>query len=266
LLRKKPGSLNDDSAPAGDLLTVDRISIAPDKKSMVAEVYPALPSGLGRAQSRLQIFNFVKRVDSKEGEVRPATPEERDQMKWFLSEVVVSPFIAPGRNIPLKTNLIQANPMWSPTGDWIAFTGLDTVRENVLPYVVRPDGTGLTPVMQPLEKVAPTFASTSWGKPHITALEWSAEGKYLWLQDGVTHDAFPWLAQQQQGKWTATDVHIELQSRAPVLMCSFNEARIAWIESAAAEKGPRVHVSDAAGEKTSQWFFNRGVEILGMDW
>ncbi|MFA0753671.1 MAG: hypothetical protein IMHGJWDQ_001450 [Candidatus Fervidibacter sp.] len=163
-----------------DLLTTNNPTFSPDGKYMAAEVYPA-GMDLRRYQSRIMVFRF------------PEAQEEPDLSSFFLAAV----FAGPGRRLTSLTgNNCELMPIWSPTGEWIAFTFVDLDSGFVAPVVVRPNGSDMTMLLPkemmttwPSDKWRPigTWLAKAWderpsppcdwGFPHITPVEWSPDGK-----------------------------------------------------------------------------------------
>ena len=184
-----------------ELLTTNNPTFSPDGKYMAAEVYPA-PMDLRRYQSRIMIFRYP------EGEEEP-------DITWFFLGAV---FAGPGRRLTSLTgNNCELMPLWSPTGEWIAFTFVDLDSGFVAPVVVRPDGSDMImllpkepmttwpndewiPIGTWLTKAWEEDASPTWGFPHLTAVEWSPDGRYLLLNQGKRF-TFLEVAKWENGKW-----------------------------------------------------------------
>lgn len=192
-----------ESVKSVDLLTTNNPTFSPDGKYMAAEVYPA-GMDLRRYQSRIMIFRY------------PEAQEEPD-LSWFF---LAATFVGPGQRLTsLSGNNCELMPIWSPTGEWIAFTFVDLEKGFVAPVVVRPDGSDMTMLLPegkmtwwPSDKWIPigTWLTEawdespqppySWGDPHITAVEWSPDGRYLLLNEGKRFTVLM-VAKWENGKW-----------------------------------------------------------------
>lgn len=189
----------------GDILTTNNPTFSPDDKFMAAEVYPAAPMDLQRSKSRIMIFEFV--MDDKE-----------IPMGWYGG---VHMFTGPGRRLTnLSGEVSELMPLWSPTGEWIAFTLCDLEKGYVAPVVVHPDGSGMTLLLPEntlwptkkwfpigvnlLQKAwlegPPMGPASGWGFPHISVLEWSPDGKYLLLNQGNKFSCLM-VAKWHDGRW-----------------------------------------------------------------
>lgn len=186
-----------------DLLTTNNPTFSPDGKYIAVEVYPT-PMDLRRSQSRIWIYEFL-------------TELKESKMFWFW---LVQFLKGPGRRLtPLTGNNCELMPLWSPTGEWVAFTFVDFEKSFIAPVVIRPDGSEMKMILPeesvyfwpskqwiPIgkwlakawdEKAGPPF---SWGNPDITPVEWSLDGKYL-LLNKERRFRYLMVAKWEGGKW-----------------------------------------------------------------
>lgn len=200
-----PRRLGMDELPRwSELLTTNNPTFSPDGNFMAAEVYPA-PMDLRRGQSRIFIFGSAQ--------------QEEYELWWFAPPQA---FPRPGRRLTsLSDNSCELMPLWSPTGEWIAFTLVSLEKGFVAPVVIHPDGSGMIMLLptepceywpgkkwlpigvEKLEKAwdeRAGWAPLSWGYPDICAVEWSPDGKYLLLNSGRRFDALM-VAKWEDGKW-----------------------------------------------------------------
>lgn len=201
--RRISGESKEEGIKWNELLTTNNPTFSPDGKYMAAEVYPA-PMDLRRSQSRILIYEF------------PAESEE-PELWWFL---YVQVFKGPGRRLTSITGEnCELMPLWSPTGEWIAFSLVDFKGGFIAPVVVRPDGSDMKMLLpeeecyfwsskewKPIGKwltkawhelVSPPY---SWGYPDITPVEWSPDGKYLLLNKGKRF-TYLMVAKWEDKKW-----------------------------------------------------------------
>lgn len=199
-----PRRLEDAPVKWSDLMSTNNPTFSPDGKYVAMEVYPA-PMDLRRGQSRIWIYEFPK-------------DEEEVELWWFwLSQI----FKGKGRRLTSLTgNICELMPLWSPTGEWIAFTLVDFEKGFVAPVVIRPDGSDMKmllpkefyffwpskewmPIGEWLEKGwLDGYAGppNSWGNPDITPVEWSPDGKYVLLNKGKRF-TYLMVAKWEGGKW-----------------------------------------------------------------
>lgn len=185
-----------------DLMTTNNPTFSPDSKYMAAEVYPA-GMDLKRYQSRIMIFKFPKE-------------QEEPDLSWFFLSSVFKSF----RRLTFLTgNNCELMPIWSPMGEWIAFTFVDLDKGFVAPVVVRPDGSDMTMLLP--QEMMTTWPSDewipigtwlteawdeqahppyNWGFPHIIPVEWSPDGRYLLLNYGKRF-TFLMVAKWEGGRW-----------------------------------------------------------------
>lgn len=199
----KPTSLTGEREPImwTDLMNTNNPTFSPDGKYMAMEVYPG-PMDLKRGQSRILIYEFL-------------TDEPDTEEWWFL---LARCFKGKGRRLTSLTgDECELMPLWSPTGEWIAFTLVNLKEGFVAPVVVRPDGSDMTMLLPkdrfwPSNKWVPIgvwlteawrrYATSpyDWGDPHITPVEWSPDGKYLLLNEGERFSSLI-VAKWEGGKW-----------------------------------------------------------------
>lgn len=172
-----------------DLLCFNNPTRSPDGKFVAAEVYPAGPEDLQRAKSKILVYDDS--FDPKEME-----------LGW---EYNGQTFRGKGKRLTnLGEDVTELRPLWSPTGEWIAFTVVHWKEGYVAPAVIRPDGSDYTELLTKhapyasislganWEPVVPLdlsrrldiIPSGEWGRPHVWAVEWSEDGKYLLLNMG----------------------------------------------------------------------------------
>jgi hypothetical protein len=107
---------------------IDYISFSPDTHEIVAETYPHRAFNLGRAEARIRRFRFLEAGDHLEEGDKPAHTPAR------------TCFTSLGKRVTQHEGwMAELQPLWSPDGEWIAFTG---VRQEgkTLAVVARPDG------------------------------------------------------------------------------------------------------------------------------
>lgn len=186
-----------------ELLSTNNPTLSPDGKYIAVEVYPT-PMDLKRSQSRIWIYEFP-------------TESEEPELWWFWLGQFLK---GPGRRLTSITgDNCELMPLWSPTGEWIAFTLVDFEKGFIAPVVIRPDGSDITmllpaedmyfwpskewmPIGKWLTKAWSEFAGPpySWGNPDITPVEWSPDGKYLLLNKGKRF-TYLMVAKWEGGKW-----------------------------------------------------------------
>ncbi|MEJ5253045.1 MAG: hypothetical protein HPY54_13460 [Chthonomonadetes bacterium] len=195
-----------------DLLTANNLTCSPDGRHFAAEVYPT-PLDLCRSQSRIYIYE--RDYYSGKGEA------------WYYQGLVLS---KPGRRLTrLNGPTCELNPLWNPSDEqWIAFTVVDFKEAYIAPAVVHPDGSDLKFLVShehpdgsiafdtsrwteiglssiPAQKVrrrAMIAMSGGWGRPHIQAIQWSPDGRYLLLNEWRRY-GFLSVVKREGNRWLA---------------------------------------------------------------
>ena len=173
-----------------DLLCFNNPTASPDGKYVAAEVYPSGPEDLRRAESKILVYERC--------------PPEEMELWWQLKGQT---FKGKGRRLTnLGEGVTELRPLWSPTGEWIAFTVVHWKDGYVAPAVIRPDGSDYTELLSkhapsasislgskwepvvPLDKDnparLPAYQLPQWGQPHVYPVEWSEDGRFLLLNMG----------------------------------------------------------------------------------
>lgn len=194
-----------------DLLCFNNPSASPDGRFVAAEVYPSGPEDLRRAESKILIYERC--------------PPEEMELWWQWQGQT---FRGQGRRLTnLGKDVTELRPLWSPTGEWIAFTAVHWNEGYVAPTVIRPDGNDYTELLSehapyasislgskwepvvPLDvkddvknKVRlPSVSAPIWGQPHVYPTEWSEDGKFLLLNMGEKRYQNLQVARWDEGKW-----------------------------------------------------------------
>lgn len=274
LLKPYDGLLEDGKMQWTDLLTTNNATISPDGRFMASEVYPASPMDLQRSQSHIQIFELMNsNVPTARGRIQSTkgSPKETQAArKWFVNDLAMPPMKGQGKRLTsLGEGMVELRPVWSPSGNWIAFTVVNLKEGYMLPYVVRPDGKDLTPLATQHSSKGDKQAGTitAWGSPHIMALKWSTDGQYLWLSRGDEWEAGIAIAHQEKGQWLVNEVESITGGNFGILYKAFNGTWVAWIEdNGRPEKVIEVRNAEKPEVKTLDWKIRRGVEVLWMNW
>lgn len=193
-----------------DIQAVRNVDMSPDGKHYVLQVAPLAPMDVRNNESKIYINDR-------------AYNEDEVLKGWYTSVGMIKN--PPRRLTNLNDNICEINPMWSPDGEWIAFTVIHLDDGYMAPAVCKPDGTGYTELlpenssqynssMWPTDKkwypasswdkiiTTPDIVNSEfrWGNPYAFAVEWSRDGKYLLLNAG---DRFTTLvmAKNENGKW-----------------------------------------------------------------
>lgn len=190
-----------------DLLCFNNPSASPDGRFVAAEVYPSGPEDLRRAESKILIYERCP-------------PEEMEL--WWQWEIQT--FRGQGKRLTnLGEDVTELRPLWSPTGEWIAFTAVHWNEGYVAPAVIRPDGSDYTELLSKHAPYAslslgskwepvtpldvknparlPSVALPKWGRPHVYPVEWSEDGKFLLLNMGTRRYENLQVARWDEGKW-----------------------------------------------------------------
>jgi hypothetical protein len=203
-----PGPWHRDKVWLKDILSVRNIDFSPDSKKIVSEVCPFMPEDLGRGKSKVYISDCY---DPK--------------AKTIIIQSYYEHFSDLGKRLTtFGDEVAELNPMWSATGEWIAFTVVHYNEGYVAPAVCRPDGTGYTellpaepdkyqgywpeePEWYPAVLIKRVYSQdafinpqSKWGTPHAEAVEWSEDGKFLLLNIGDRFSCLA-MAKYEDGKW-----------------------------------------------------------------
>ncbi|MFA4016931.1 MAG: hypothetical protein RUDDFDWM_002043 [Candidatus Fervidibacterota bacterium] len=176
-----------------DLLCFNNPTASPDGRYVAAEVYPSGPEDLRRAESKILIYERCP-------------PEEMEL--WWQWEGQT--FKGKGRRLTnLGEDVTELRPLWSPTGEWIAFTVVHWKDGYVAPAVIRPDGNDYIELLSkyahyaislgqkwepivPLDKDNPLrfniYNIPKWGRPNVYPVEWSEDGRFLLLNMGRRYE------------------------------------------------------------------------------
>jgi len=175
-----------------DLLCFNNPTCSPDGKLVAAEVYPAGPEDLRRRESKILVYERC--------------PPEEMELRWqFMRQT----FRKEGRRLTnLGQEVTELKPLWSPTGEWIAFTVVNWKEGYVAPAVIRPDGKDYTELLSKEASLAsislgaqwepvvpldvkhrqPPISSHRWGQPDVWAEGWSEDGSFLLLNMGKRYE------------------------------------------------------------------------------
>jgi hypothetical protein len=259
-----------------DIQAVRSMGCSPDGKRVVAEVSPYGPDDL-RRNGKLYLYAAAY------------TDEVESELYWFTD----SGFPKPGTRLTRTDDqTAEMKPLWSPTGDWIAFTAVHFDKGYVAPAVCRPDGSDYTELLPPKAEQYTLgwpaewlpvesldvksarqqykFATGGWGTPHVEPVEWSGDGRYLLLNEGDRFKSVT-IARVQRDKWVVTNVGggmgsgrltastggIDFALMGPTIPGS------CWV---ALEAFDRISLFDKAKNKSQSISLPKGMEVRWMDW
>lgn len=266
---------------SSDVLAARRLSMSPDDMHMAAEVSPLAPLDLLRNQAKILIYD------------QAANPDHMQDGLFLFMDFATGP----GRRLTrLGSEVAELNPLWSPKGDWIAFTAVHLDDGYVAPAVCRPDGSEYTELLPAKVKnytltwpdspkwlpVSPVDThdnpdqghyaiSCAWGNPHVWPVEWSEDGRYLLLCKGARFTSLK-LARYTEGKWEVGELGT-VMSGGPLKYVpagiSFaalgppsSGGRVAFVP----EPGGSVLVLDKERSKRRQIDIPVGYTISWLDW
>lgn len=250
-------------------------SFSPDDQSLAVEIYPAGPLKISRYQSHIQIYDMLPKAknvkDFLDNIDRLITP-------WFYMDMSNPPVAGPGRHLlPQENNdYAEIMPLWSPDGNHIALTLVNTRDPAMIPMIVSPDG------MSPIIINTPQFSGPGdvrW-KPSTEpqsvqdrpqqqlfrqAIAWSDNGKYLWMREGTNGLS---MATKQEGKWMIRQVKMNDPSLFPEpLNVCFRDDKVLWFQdSGDLRKILNVHIFDVETDKTQTYSLRSALKVLSVDW
>ena len=236
-------------------------TFSPDGK-MACEIYPAKP--LGRSESRIYVVEFrtLKEV-----------PRDGSNPNLLLKK----------RLTDWPPGTIELQPLWSPTGEWIAFLGAELkpmdwariARQSFVDtYVCAWPGKEIFKLNFGLEVMIPRNGGRQWaGRDlqsedrvgNLIAVEWSPDGKRLLLKQ-PDEAMYPIYVAQWNGKdWEAKYLR-ETRGR----QCVFGpDSR--WVATVDGADRPTysedmVFITNVDSSDTKQVKLPPGCRVLWMDW
>lgn len=250
-------------------------SFSPDDQSLAVEIYPAGPLKMSRYQSHIQIYDMLPKAKNVKDFLDNV---ERLVNPWFYMDMSNPPVAGPGRHLlPQENNhYAEIMPLWSPDGNHIALTLVNTTNPAMIPMIVSPDGSS------PIIINIPQFSGpggVSW-KPSTVpqpvqdrsqqqlfrqAIAWSDDGKYLWMRERANGLS---VATKQEGKWMIRQVKWNDPSLfpEPLKVCFRGDKALWFQDSGDLRKILDVHVFDAETGKTQNYSLRSALKVLSVDW
>lgn len=223
------GGFNDTIIPLGEVAgkpaieSIGNASIAPGEKLLAAQVYPSLPQNMGASQSRIRLYDLFYHL-SQTDEKRWLQQQEKNRAYFHIAGT--SPQVAgPGREVGSPTpGCIDIEPLFSPSGKYLAFNRIDTRAQTVRPMLVevaRPERAVALDLPPAVDEHASTPEKV-WGWPHHRAVQWDSEQDRLWIVSGGERRVY--AATPGKDAWQVEPVYGHLYSIGPPSQYAFHQA------------------------------------------
>jgi Tol biopolymer transport system component len=208
-------------------------------------------------------------------EARPQGPTSTKEGEPYIDPL----FKDQGRRLTQVDHLTELRPMWSPTGEWIAFTGADLGTGVVCPYVCRPDGGELTRLLEK-SQFTNQLGSSNWkelgGLPEDASLfpsfavEWSPDGRMLLLNQGGPYAGID-VAWWDGTRWLGRALGGYASSHSAIRWVAFGPDGkwVAYVDGGASDYEERIvlHRTEHGGEGSGRFLdLPAGWRILWFDW
>ena len=259
-----PINKDENTKMSSPLLCVGAASVSPAEDFLAAQVYPSLPRNLGKNSSTIRLYTLIYSLSRK------------DQKQWedklkangpnFYSDSVVPQVDGVGQVIgsPNSTT-IDIDPLFSPSGKYIAFTRVDLGKKSVYPLIVDvTNPTKALPVqIDLLANENAFYPDQVWGWPHHFGFKWDTTQDSLWLISG--HEEKSYIATLSGGVWKSTLVcGLTLNSGPYSYYTTYKD----WFCFAYKSQPSRIYLVNAkTGEKDVRTFdLPTDMQLLDLQW